>query len=91
MSLVRFVKKELIMETLIVKIKEPSKTHALVEMLKSINFVSSVDYYDSILETRKLFDEVYQLAAKTDLSEMSMDDIDEEIKKYRVEKKLNCH
>ena len=76
------------METLIVKIKEPSKTLALVEMLKSMNFVSSVDYYNDLLETRKLFDEVNQIAAETELSEMSMEDIDEEIKKYRLEKKL---
>ena len=76
------------METLIVKIKEASKTPALIEMLESMSFVSSVDYYDGFSETRKLFNEVNQIAAETDLPQMSMEDIDEEIKKYRSEKKL---
>lgn len=79
------------METLIVKIKEASKTPALIEMLQSMNFISSVDYYNNLSETRELFAEVNQLAAQTDLPQMSMEDIDEEIKKYRIEKKLNRH
>ncbi len=71
------------------KITEPSKTQALVEMLKSMNFVSSVDYLDSLQKTRQLFDEVNQLAAGTELQGLTMEDINAEIKAYRLEKKLS--
>ncbi len=79
------------MDTLLVKIAEPSKTQALVEMLKSMDFVSSVDYFDSLKKTRELFEEVNQLAEGTELQELTMDDINAEIKAHRLEKKLNCN
>ena len=76
------------MDTLLVKITEPSKTLVLVEMLKSMSFVSSVDYFDSLQKTRQLFDEVNRLAEGTELQELTMEDINAEIKAYRLEKKL---
>lgn len=79
------------METLLVKINEDGKAPILVEMLKSLDFVSSVDYFDSLKKTRHLFDEVNQLASETELSEMTMDDIIAEIKTYRLEKKSNSN
>lgn len=75
------------METLLVKINEASKAPMLIEILKSMDFVSSVDYLDDLLKTRKLFEEVNQLASETELSGLSMDDITAEIKEYRREKK----
>jgi hypothetical protein len=79
------------METLLVKINENSKAPILVEMLKSMDFVSSVDYFDSLKKTRRLFDEVNQLASETELAEMTMEDIIAEIKTYRLEKKSNSN
>ncbi len=79
------------METLLVRISESSKTPALIEMLKSMDFVSSVDYFDDMVKTKQLFDEVNQIASETELSNLSMDDIIAEIKTHRLEKKLGSH
>ncbi|MCB9033097.1 MAG: hypothetical protein H6553_04610 [Chitinophagales bacterium] len=79
------------METLLVKINENGKASILIEMLKSMDFVSSVDYFDNLIKTRRLFDEVNQLAAETELSEMTMDDIIAEIKTHRLEKQSNSN
>ncbi len=75
------------METLLVRINESSQVPALVEMLKSMSFVSSVEYIESMIKTRRIFDEVNQIAAGTELAELTMDDIIAEIKDYRNEKK----
>ncbi len=87
----KFEQKNKRMETILVRINKSSKTQALVEMLKSLDFVSSVDYFDDLVKTRQLFDEVDQIASGTELSELSMDDIIAEIKEYRLEKKLNSN
>jgi len=79
------------MDTLLVRINESSKIPALVEMLKSMSFVTSVEYIESMIKTRRLFDEVNQIAAGTDLSELTMDDIIAEIKDHRNEKKLDSN
>jgi hypothetical protein len=79
------------METILVKINEVGKATILVEMLKSMDFVTSVDYLDNLKKTRRLFDEVNQLATETELAEMTMDDIIAEIKTYRLEKKSNSN
>jgi adenylate kinase len=79
------------METIIVNIKGEGKATILIEMLKSLDFVSSVDYIDKMKKTRRLFDEVNQLASETELAELTMDDIIDEIKTYRLEKKSNSH
>ena len=46
---------------------------------------------DDYTKARQLFEEVNEIAAGTELSEMSMDDIINEIKDYRREKKLRGH
>lgn len=80
------------METLLVKINESSKTPALIEMLESMSFISSVQNINYLSKTRQLFDEVNQIAAETpELSALSMDEIIAEIKTHRLEKKLNSH
>ncbi|MDR2206667.1 MAG: hypothetical protein LBE36_11010 [Flavobacteriaceae bacterium] len=77
------------METLLVKINETGKASILAEMLKSMDFVSSVDYFDDLKKMRKLFEDVNQSASQTELPEMTMDEIIQEIKNYRLEKEFD--
>lgn len=79
------------METLIIKIKEPKKALMLVELLKSMDFISSVDNFDNYLKAKDAFDNVNDFAAQTALSELTMEDIISEIKMYRNEKKLHSN
>jgi|GEM_PF-3962566 hypothetical protein len=46
---------------------------------------------DAYQKARQLFEEVNQIAAETELSEMTMDDIIHEIKDYRREKRERSH
>lgn len=79
------------MDTLLVKIKEPAKTDSLIAILKALDFVESVEQVDDYKQARQLFEEVNEIAADTELTEMTMDDIINEIKGYRREKKLRSH
>lgn len=74
------------METLIIKIQEPEKALMLIELLKSMNFISSVDNFDNYLKAKDAFDNVNDFATQTTLSELTMEDIISEIKTYRNEK-----
>lgn len=75
------------METLLVKVSEREKANMLVELLKTMNFIESVDLMDDLKAVRKLFDKVNEEASMTDLKDMTLDDINNEIKAYRLEKK----
>lgn len=75
------------METILIKIKEPNKANLLMQMLKSMDFIISVDYYESYKKAKILFDDINQLAATTELADLSMEEIIAEIKTYRNEKK----
>jgi hypothetical protein len=79
------------METLLVKIEEPNKASLLMQMLKSMDFITSVDYFENYRKAKNMFDDINDFAAKTELSELSMDDIIAEIKTYRREKKLRSN
>jgi hypothetical protein len=79
------------MDTLLVKIKEPAKTDSLIAILKALDFVESVEQLDDYKQARQLFKEVNEIAAGTELSEMTMDDIIHEIKDYRREKRERSH
>ena len=79
------------METLLIKIKEPNKANLLVQMLKSMDFITSVDYFENYQKVKNMFDNINEFAAKTELSELSMEDIISEIKTYRREKKLRSN
>jgi len=76
------------MDTLIVKIKEPAKTDSLIAILKALDFVESVEQLDDYKQAHQLFEEVNEVAAEAELTEITMDDIINEIKEYRREKKL---
>lgn len=52
---------------------------------------SASEQSEDFKKARQLFEEVNQIAAGTELSEMTMDDIINEIKDYRNEKKLRSH
>ncbi len=77
------------METLIIKIEVPEKAKLLEQLLKSMDFVSSVDYIENYVEAKRLFEEINQFTANTELSKLTMDDIIAEVKQYRNEKKLH--
>lgn len=79
------------METLLIKIEEPNKANLLIQMLKSMDFVTSVDYFENYQKAKSMFDNINEFAAKTELSELSMEDIISEIKTYRREKKLRSN
>ena len=71
------------MDTIVVKLNEPGKAKLLMELLKSMDFVSNVEYFDKYIKARKLFEEVNKIAAASPLTEMSLEEIYEEISNYR--------
>ena len=79
------------METLIIKIQEPKKAAMLVQLLKSMDFISSVDNFDDYLKAKEAFDDLNNFSSQTPLLELTMEDIISEIKTYRNEKKLYNH
>jgi len=74
------------METLLIKVSEPQKADMLVELLKSMNFIQSVDYPDDLKSFKQTFNNINEIASSTDLKDMSMEDINIEIKGYCLEK-----
>jgi cell division protein FtsX len=79
------------METLLVKVSEHKKATMLVELLKSMDFIESVDLIGDMKSFKELFNKVNEEAALTDLKDMTMDDINKEIKEYRLEKKSDSN
>jgi Mg/Co/Ni transporter MgtE len=75
------------METLLIKVSERKKANMLVELLKSMDFIESVDYLNDLKSFKEAFNNVNEIASSTDLKEMNMDDINNEIKEYRFEKR----
>jgi len=75
------------METLLIKVSERQKANMLVELLKSMDFIESVDYMDDLKSFKDAFNKVNEIAVSSDLNEMTMDDINKEIKEYRLEKR----
>jgi len=71
------------MDTIVIKVSQREKLEALVQFLKSIDYVSSVEYFDKLQTFKKYLDAVNEVAANTELAEMTQDEIDEEIKAYR--------
>ena len=71
------------MHTIVIKLNQPNKAKILIEMLKSMDFVSTVDYFFKYLKAKKLFDEINKIAASSPLAQMSLEEINAEIKDYR--------
>jgi hypothetical protein len=76
-----------VMETLLVKVSERQKANMLVELLKSMDFIESVDYMDDLKSFKEAFDNLNEIALSTDLKNMTLEDINKEIKEYRLEKR----
>ncbi len=79
------------METLLIKVNERQKANMLVELLKSMDFIESVDYLDDLVSFKEAFDNVNEAASSTDLKNMSMEEINNEIKGYRLEKRTGSN
>jgi len=75
------------METLLIKVSERQKANMLVELLKSMDFIESVDYMDDLKSFKEAFNKVNKIASSTDLKDLTMDDINKEIKENRLEKR----
>ena len=75
------------METLLVKVSERQKANMLIELLKSMDFIESVDYMDDLKSFKEAFNNVNEIASATDLKDMTMEEINKEIKEYRLEKR----
>ncbi|TAK45460.1 MAG: hypothetical protein EPO28_03725 [Saprospiraceae bacterium] len=71
------------METLVIKLNQPEKAKLLMELLKSLDFISNVEYFDKYVKAKELLDEINKLASQTPLVEMTQEEIDEEISSYR--------
>ena len=71
------------MDTIIIKLNQSNRAKMLMEMLKSMDFISNVEYFDKYVKAKKLFEEVNKIAADSPLSQMTDEEIDEEIHNYR--------
>ena len=71
------------MDTIIIKINQSNRAKMLMEMLKSMDFISNVEYFDKYVKAKKLFEEVNKIAADSPLSQMTDEEIDKEIHNYR--------
>ena len=71
------------MDTIVIKLNQPEKAKLLMELLKSLDFISNVEFFDKYIKAKKLFDELNRFASQTPLAQMTEAEIDEEIKAYR--------
>ncbi len=69
--------------TIVIKVSQKDKLGPLLEFLKSIDYISSIEYFDELLDFKRKLDEVNRIAESTDLSKMTLDEVNEEIKAYR--------
>jgi hypothetical protein len=74
------------METLLIKVRERKKANMLVELLKSMDFIESVDYMGDVKSYKEAFNIIGESRLPTDPDEMTMDEINDEIKQYRLER-----
>ena len=52
-----------------------------------MDFIDSVDYMDDLKSFKEAFNKVNEIASSTDLKNMTMEDVNKEIKEYRLEKR----
>lgn len=71
------------MDTIVIKLNQPEKAKLLMELLKSLDFISNVEFFDKYVKAKKLFDEINRMAATTPLAQVTEEEIDEEISNYR--------
>ncbi len=54
-----------------------------MELLKSLDFISNVEFFDKYVKAKRLFEEINRIAAQSPLAQLSMDEINREISDYR--------
>lgn len=69
--------------TIVIKVSQKDKLEPLLEFLKSIDYISSIEYFDELLDFKKKLDDVNQVAESTGLSKITLEEVNEEIKAYR--------
>lgn len=79
------------MDTIVIKINEKDKIASLMAFLKSIDYIQSVEYLEDYAQMKRFLVETNAIAAETELSKMTLDEVNEEIKAYRREKQSNGH
>lgn len=79
------------MDTIVIKLNQPNKAKLLIEMLKSMDFITTVEYFDKYIKAKKLFDEINKIAAASSLSQLTAEEINEEIKNYRDGKQQSSY
>lgn len=72
-----------IMDTIVIKLNQPDKAKLLMEILKSLDFISNVEFFDKYVKAKKLFDEMNRMAAATPLAQLTEEEINQEISDYR--------
>ncbi len=71
------------MDTIVIKLNQPEKAKLLMEMLKSMDFISTVEYFDKYIKAKKIFEEVNKVAYDSPLASMTVEELNEEISNYR--------
>jgi len=71
------------MDTIVIQIDQKDKAESLIQFLKSIDYIKSVEYLDKYLKFKERLEAVNKTAAETGLSELTSEEIDAEIKAYR--------
>ena len=71
------------MDTIVIKLNQPDKGKLLMELLKSLDFISNVEFFDKYVKAKRLFEEINRIAAQSPLAQLSMDEINREISDYR--------
>lgn len=71
------------MDTIVIKVTKSEKTSALLQLLKSMDFVVSAEYVDTLVSARQLFEEANRAASRTSLTELTEAEILAEINAHR--------
>jgi hypothetical protein len=71
------------MDTIVIKLNQPDKAKLLMELLKSLDFISNVEFFDKHVKAKKLFDELNRFASQTPVAQMTEEEINQEISDYR--------
>jgi len=79
----KFASKIPAMDTIVIKTNNSAKAKHLVELLKSMDFVAQVEYLDKFVLGQKLLDKVNKIVANSELAEMTLEQVNEEISNYR--------
>jgi len=59
------------METIIIRLDRPDKALLLMELLKSLDFITHVEYFDKFAKGKKILEAINQVATESDLQKMT--------------------